>query len=243
MQNSPSTPNTLAALFPPSPLQRPRRAQYIADSLRALILSGSLAIGSKLPTETVLCQQFCVSRTTLREAIQMLRSTGLLEVTPGRGSYVKAPSLSPLLPTLMIAAQGRGLKQSNPMALLGLLHQHGLQGWQGALRQREAVQALYQHQLPRHAAAAEATAAEVSWHLALLELSQQPLLSFLGQQLVALMQLQRQQLYHNPDELLRTSQVQLRVNAALLEGDTAGALRTLLPWCGLTTPAPTTRAA
>lgn len=74
-------------------LPRSRRSATIAESLRALITGGQLKPGDKLPTEAMLCQQFGVSRTTLREAIQMLRTNGLLEVTPGRGSFVRVPDI------------------------------------------------------------------------------------------------------------------------------------------------------
>lgn len=67
-------------------VQRPekvRRSTAVADCLREMITSGQLKPGDKLPTEEKLCQHFGVSRTTLREAVQSLRSAGILEVTPG----------------------------------------------------------------------------------------------------------------------------------------------------------------
>lgn len=219
--------------------QRARRTQAIADELRQLIMAGSLPIGSKLPTETALCEQFGVSRTTLREAIQMLRSTGLLDVTPGRGSYVRAPSLQLLLPSLQLAACGRGLQHAEVGPLLGLLHQYALQRWQGPHRYREALQALYQHALPRQATPAEAADAEAHWHLAILQLANDPLLSFCAQLLLALGTPARVKKYQTPDEFTRTTQLQLRVNGALMEGDQAGALRALCLWCG-TPPLPQT---
>ncbi len=232
-------PNTLPlAHFP----QRARRTQSIAEEIRTLIVEGHLPIGSKLPTESVLCQQFGVSRTTLREAVQMLRSTGLLDVTPGRGSYVRAPSLQLLLPSLQLAAHGRGLQGTDVGPLLGLLHQHALTGWQGQIRQREALQNLYQHTLPRQATATEAANAEANWHLAVLQLAQDPLLGFFGQLLLALGAPARVKKYANPDELTRTTQLQLRINGALMEGDSATALRTLGLWCGLNAAAPTSQA-
>lgn len=223
--------------------QRPRRTQAIADELRQLILEGQLPIGSKLPTETVLCEQFGVSRTTLREAVQMLRSTGLLDVTPGRGSYVRAPSLNLLLPSLQLAACGRGLQHSEVGPLLGLLHQYVLQTWQGQMRQREALQTLYQHAVPRQATPAEAAAAEAEWHLALFQLANDPLLAFCGQLLLALGTPARVKKYQNPDEFTRTTHLQLRVNGALLEGDNATALRALCLWCGTPVPQNNPRAA
>ncbi len=222
--------------IPFAPLPRSRRVQAIADDLRGLILSGQLPIGAKLPTEVVLCQQFGVSRTTLREAIQMLRSTGILDVTPGRGSYVRAPSLSMLLPSLQLAAHGRGLQHQQPLPLLGVMFGQALQGWQGQLRQREALQALYQHTLPREGTPTQQVAAETAWQLALFGLLGQPLLGFMAQILLGIATHARLAAYLHPDETLRTTQAQLRLNQALLEGDTATAARIYASWCQFAHP-------
>ena len=45
--------------------------------------------GSKLPNENVLSQELKVSRTTLREAIRILATGGILEIRRGRGTFVR----------------------------------------------------------------------------------------------------------------------------------------------------------
>lgn len=77
-----------------------RRSSQVADVIRTMILSGELRNGDRLPTEAQLCARYQVSRTTLRESIQMLRVKGLLDVTPGRGSYVRSPEVSNLFQDL-----------------------------------------------------------------------------------------------------------------------------------------------
>ena len=67
-------------------------AEAIQDQIRSLILDGHLAPGSKLPSEKELMRQFGVSRPTLREALRMMVGEGLLEVRPGRGTYVREPT-------------------------------------------------------------------------------------------------------------------------------------------------------
>ena len=44
----------------------------LAEVLRQDIQSGALAVGSKLPTENELCEQYAVSRSVVRQALQSL---------------------------------------------------------------------------------------------------------------------------------------------------------------------------
>lgn len=60
----------------------------IADELRQNINNGIYKAGDKLPTEEQLSVRFGVNRHTLRRAISLLRSEGLLRVDQGRGTFV-----------------------------------------------------------------------------------------------------------------------------------------------------------
>jgi DNA-binding GntR family transcriptional regulator len=62
----------------------------IADDLRDRILSGDLAGGDKLPSESDLMRDYDVSRTVPKMAINVLRSEGLITSHPGKGSFVRA---------------------------------------------------------------------------------------------------------------------------------------------------------
>jgi len=65
-------------------------AARVVDGLKARILSGDLAPGSKLPSEAELIEEYAVSRTVVREAVTRLRAEGLVETFQGRGSFVLA---------------------------------------------------------------------------------------------------------------------------------------------------------
>ncbi len=66
---------------------RPVWPQVAADIERD-IKAGTLAAGTRLPTEDELAQQYGVARNTVRRAVEELRKNGLLETFHGRGTYV-----------------------------------------------------------------------------------------------------------------------------------------------------------
>jgi len=65
--------------------------EQVAVQLRELIASGQTKPGERLPTEADLAKSFGVSRTTIREALRVLTSEGLIETSRGitGGSFVK----------------------------------------------------------------------------------------------------------------------------------------------------------
>lgn len=62
----------------------------IAEELRQNIHQGIYPVGDKLPTEAQLSKYFSVNRHTLRRAIAILKSEGLVRVDQGRGTFVVA---------------------------------------------------------------------------------------------------------------------------------------------------------
>ena len=62
--------------------------QTVADTLRAAIQSGLYEDTMLLPTEQALCQQFQVSRQTVRQALSLLAAEGLIERRQGSGSHI-----------------------------------------------------------------------------------------------------------------------------------------------------------
>ncbi len=72
----------------PAPKSNDRLYQDVARKLMAELAAGKYAVGSRLPAERELVQQFNVSRPTVREAIITLEVQGLVEVRIGSGAYV-----------------------------------------------------------------------------------------------------------------------------------------------------------
>ena len=71
----------------------PKAARIVADALRERILTKQVETGSHLPTAEELLTEFGVSRATLREALNVLESEGLVRLRrgPGGGAIVSAP--------------------------------------------------------------------------------------------------------------------------------------------------------
>jgi GntR family transcriptional regulator len=58
------------------------------------ISDGSLPPGTRLPSEDDLVQEYAVSRTTIRAAIQSLIQRGLVEIRRGKGTFVTQPKIT-----------------------------------------------------------------------------------------------------------------------------------------------------
>ena len=66
--------------------------EHIVDQIEEAIASGVYALGDALPSERTLMQEFDVSRPTVREALRVLQSRGLVESRQGRGPRVTRQS-------------------------------------------------------------------------------------------------------------------------------------------------------
>lgn len=64
----------------------------IMSFYRERILNGELPVGAQLPTEIEIARQHQISRGTVRQALNMLVSEGLLERVQGSGTFVRASS-------------------------------------------------------------------------------------------------------------------------------------------------------
>ena len=76
------------------PAPRPRY-QRVADDLTKRIGTGRYPVGGNLPTEMELCQQYGISRHTVREALRQLRDAGLISRRRRVGTEVVARTPRP----------------------------------------------------------------------------------------------------------------------------------------------------
>lgn len=99
----------------PSPVARPpsvKAAELIADHLRRDIARSALREGDALPPEGELIDHFGVSRPTLRSALRILESEGLVRISRGRegGSRVCHPDVEVTTRAVSLLLHLRGTK-------------------------------------------------------------------------------------------------------------------------------------
>ena len=77
-----------------TPIRRNSVPKKIINEIKMLIDSGQLVAGSKLPPERDLAEMLQVSRPSLREALGALSLLGIIEHSPGQGTFLAASSSS-----------------------------------------------------------------------------------------------------------------------------------------------------
>ena len=72
------------------PLKRRKLHESITEEVLRYIESQGLQPGDRLPSERFFCEQFQISRSSIREAMKKLESYGVIEIRPGSGMYLRS---------------------------------------------------------------------------------------------------------------------------------------------------------
>ena len=81
-----------------------KRSDIIAQAIEGLIFDGTFGDGTRLD-EVQLAERFAVSRTPVREALQRLSQSGLVEQRPRRGVFVRQPGPVELIEMFEVMAE------------------------------------------------------------------------------------------------------------------------------------------
>ena len=95
--------------------RRTRLRDRAADQILDMVVSGGLSPGERLPPERELCERLDVSRTVVREALNLLEARGLISIEHGRGAVVSGGNTDAVRDTLGLILRVR------PKALWELL--------------------------------------------------------------------------------------------------------------------------
>jgi GntR family transcriptional repressor for pyruvate dehydrogenase complex len=90
----------------------PKASEVLAEHLRENILRGELPEGSPLPTERELGERSGLSRASVREALRILESEGLIQTKPGRngGASVKQPTADAIARSVGLFVRGHRIR-------------------------------------------------------------------------------------------------------------------------------------
>lgn len=99
------------------PLSSSSLSEQAAGQIMDMILvEKRFQTGDKLPNEMELAQELGISRVTLREAVRILCTRGIVEIQRGRGTFVTASEPSTLSPLENLAVSNRDLLEIRMMA-------------------------------------------------------------------------------------------------------------------------------
>lgn len=160
----------------------------IAQTLQQHILSGHYACGSQLPPQRELARQLGISRASLREALSMLDTLGLVEIQPGKGVRVNGPHSGSARIPRAYATPALGQLSPRQLIELRLVLEPGwtalaaTRADAGGLRQLQWTQDQLAHALSRKDLLAAAEA-DLQFHLLLAQLSGNPGLVAMARQL------------------------------------------------------------
>jgi GntR family transcriptional regulator, transcriptional repressor for pyruvate dehydrogenase complex len=104
-------------------VQVPRTADVVADRIRELIVTGQLADGERLPGLDGLLDEFGISGPTMREALRMLESEGLITVQRGKlgGAIVHRPSYATAASTMALVLRSHDTQIADVARSLAVL--------------------------------------------------------------------------------------------------------------------------
>jgi GntR family transcriptional regulator, transcriptional repressor for pyruvate dehydrogenase complex len=158
------------------PVRRVRAYEAIVEQVEMAIRNGDLMPGDRLPSERELMSQFALSRSTIREALRVLESNGLVRSRPGdqRGVEVLAFSTRSLSQSIHSLVQLERLALPD-LIFFRMLVEGTLAGLAAGFRTEANLQTL-KESIEQMRAAADRTAdafseADVAFHEVISEIA------------------------------------------------------------------------
>ncbi len=120
------------------------KPQQIADELRTSIVSGKLSDGESLGREPDLVERFGVSRPSLREALRILETEGLIRVVRGLhgGVVVQSPDQRMTARTAALVLQSRNVSLADVFEARGMLEPLAAKAVASSRRRKSAANEL-----------------------------------------------------------------------------------------------------
>ncbi len=177
-----------------TPIQSERLYEQIVQQIEQRIVSGELHVGDQLPSERELADQFGVSRTAVREAIKALREKGMVDIFVGRGTFIANGTPNVVRHTLDLLLKVDSTKGFLNLVELREIMEPDIAALAATRITDEYIVAL-QECIDKMEAALddveEFVEADLDFHLALAEATQNPVIPALLDPIIELMREQR----------------------------------------------------
>ncbi|GAB3473667.1 FadR/GntR family transcriptional regulator [Nocardiopsis coralliicola] len=210
------------------PVVRTRIHEEVARQLRDLMRQGSLRPGDRLPPERELASRFAVSRPTIRQALSMLQSQGLVESRPGAGTFAR--SATPVVTELTAALGMVDASLGDQLELRRLIEPEVARGAAERVSGGELAE-LHAHigaQERSMASGVPFVAEDSAFHLAIARMTENALLATVVEGIHELLSGSREFSLRAPGGMQRSLEGHRRILAALESGDPMAAHRAML---------------
>lgn len=206
--------------------------EQIAGEIEEAIMSGKFALGSLLPSEQQLADQFGVSRNVIREAFKFLKERGLILIQNGSGAMVVPPSVR-----ATSSALGRYLRMNPPRNEVEALYEiRRLLEGEAARLAAERIEKLDHEYLAvcikrmeKHAGNIEAwSKADLDFHIGVAAAAQNPLFRILLYPLVDQLRDVIREGYAEPGAAERGLEAHRQIFDRIRHGDADGAHQAML---------------
>jgi GntR family transcriptional repressor for pyruvate dehydrogenase complex len=180
-----------------TPIQSGRLYEKIVEQIEQRILSGELKAGDRLPAERELCEQFGVSRTAVREAVRALNEKGLVDVQPGRGTFITNGSSRAMRYSLDMLVKFDPAKGSSNLAEVREMFEPEIAALAAARASTEQIAAMRDAVATMDAALDNAEVfieSDLDFHLAMAEATQNAIMPMLIDSIVDLLREQRKRI-------------------------------------------------
>ncbi len=212
------------------PIKSTRIYEEIVRQIKTLVQEGKLKSGDKLPPERDLAERFQVSRTSVREAFRALESTGLIEIRPGEGTFVREISVESLIEplALVILTQREAVGELFEARRLLEPAIAGLAARRASKEEIHEMERILEEQAKEVAAGRTGLAQDAAFHAAIASSAHNRAITRIVNALMDLLTQSREESLQIPGRPTRSHQDHRRILEAIQRRDAASAQRAML---------------
>lgn len=201
------------------PIVRRKLYELVAERVLSDVSRGVLKPGRCLPPERTLAEQYAVGRSSIREALRMLESAGMIE-SVGRGAFVVARSGNPLKQSLalLVATRDGDVRELFEVRKILEVETASLAAERRTEEDIARMKAALDEMREGIGSRERYTGGDVQFHLAVVTASHNRMASHMMQAIRNVMQRALASIYEIPGSAQRSSEQHDRIFQAVVEG-------------------------